>query len=111
MASGDNCERPPAKRRWAVGLMKRKRAMVRRISSSVSGGWCSSGVPGIGLSRLMGMEVTFRWARVKANSMRCSMVSPMPMMPPQQISIPTRRAAASVASFSSCVCVVHNREK
>ena len=50
-------------------------------------------------------DCTFNSAKVKANSIRCSIVSPMPMMPPQQISIPTRRAASRVASFCSCVCV------
>lgn len=48
---------------------------------------------------------------MKANSIRCSIVSPIPMIPPQQISMPTRRAASRVASFCSCVCVVQSLEK
>ena len=103
-----SCERPPAKRRKAVGLMKRKRAMVVSISSSLSGACRSSGVPGMGLRRLMGMDCTSSSRSVKANSMRCSMLSPIPMMPPLQMSMPTLRAACRVRSFSSCVCVLHS---
>ena len=58
-----SCERPPAKRRKAVGLMKRKRAMVVSISSSLSGACRSSGVPGMGLRRLMGMDWYFQLAQ------------------------------------------------
>ena len=105
MASGVSCERPPAKRRKAVGLIKRNRATVLRISSSLKGFSPSNGVPGIGLNKLMGIDCTFSSASVKANSIRCSIVSPIPIIPPQQISIPTRRAASRVASFCSCVCV------
>lgn len=108
IASEDSCERPPAKRRKAVGLMKRNKAIVLRTFSSLKGFSFSNGVPGIGLSRLIGMDWTFSAFSVKANSIRCSIVSPMPMIPPQQISIPTRRAALRVASFCSCVCVEHS---
>ena len=87
--------------------MKRNRATVTNTSSSVSGGRFSSGVPGMGLSRLMGMDCTPSSFRVKANSMRCSIVSPMPMMPPLQMSMPALRAACKVRSLSSCVCVLH----
>ena len=61
----------------------------------------------MGLSRLMGIDCTSSFFRVKANSIRCSMVSPIPMIPPLQMSIPTLRAACNVCNLSSCVCVPH----
>ena len=65
----------------------------------------------MGCSKLIGMDWMLRSRSVKANSIRCSTVSPMPMMPPQQRSIPTRRAACKVFSFCSCVCVVQSESK
>ena len=58
IASEDSCERPPAKRRKAVGLMKRNKAIVLRTFSSLKGFSFSNGVPGIGLSRLIGMDLS-----------------------------------------------------
>ena len=68
--------------------------MVRRISSSPKGGMVSRGVPLMGCSRFSGMEDMSSDLSVKASSARCRMFSPMPMIPPQQTSIPTgvRRA-------------------
>ena len=58
-----SCERPPAKRRKAVGLMKRKRAMVVSISSSLSGACRSSGVPGSGAQEVDGDGLYFQLAQ------------------------------------------------
>ena len=97
------CERPPAKRRKAVGLIKRNKAMVVRISASARRSIFSNGVPGIGCNRFIGIDCTSNSLSVKANSIRCSIVSPMPMIPPLHTSIPTLRAACNVSIFCSCV--------
>ena len=85
--------------------------MVRRISSSPKGGMVSRGVPLMGCSRFSGMEDMSSDLSVKASSARCRMFSPMPMIPPQQTSIPTRRAARKVSIFSACVWVEQSRAK
>ena len=94
-----------------MGWAKRKSATVRIISSSLISGVCSSGVPGIGLSMLIGIDTGSASRSLMASSMRCRRVSPMPMMPPEHILKPTSRAAAIVASLSSWVCVVQRWPK
>ena len=54
--SGDSLMRPPAKRRVALGAMKRNSATVRIISSSDNSGVSSSLVPFMGLRMLIGMD-------------------------------------------------------
>ena len=49
------------------------------------------------------IDCTSNSLSVKANSIRCSIVSPMPMIPPLHTSIPTLRAACNVSIFCSCV--------
>ena len=102
-----NCERPPAKRRKAVGFTMRNIATVRSTSSAVSGFACSNGVPLMGCNRFNGMDCTSSSRKVSASSTRWAGVSPMPMMPPLHTSIPARRAAWSVSIFCACVCVEH----
>ena len=74
---------------------------MRRISSSVSRGMCSSGVPGMGIRALMGMESMPSSARLTAMSSRSSQVSPMPMMPPEQAHMPSAFTFFRVSTFMS----------
>ena len=83
-----NCARPPEKRRNAFGLIKRKRAIV--VSHSSSSRICvfSIGVPGIGCNKLRGMDKIPSFCKKQAISIRSSIVSPMPIIPPQQMRKP-----------------------
>ena len=54
--------------------------IVTKISSSLMGGMCSKGVPGMGFKIFMGTEQTSNSFSSKANSMRCFIVSPIPMI-------------------------------
>ena len=103
----DNLARPPANRMNVRGSMNLKIAIVTKISSSLMGGMCSKGVPGMGFKIFMGTEQTSNSFSSKANSMRCFIVSPIPMIPPEQISIPNSWAVRIVSFFCSMVCVVH----
>ena len=93
--------RPAARRMLASGLMYRKKAMVLKISSSVSCGWFSRGVPGIGIRALIGMESIPSSARLTAISSRSSQVSPIPMIPPEQAHIPSALTSFRVSTFWS----------
>ena len=75
------------------------------------GGMCSKGVPGMGFNIFMGTEQTPNSFSSKANSIRCFIFSPIPMIPPEQISIPNSWAVRIVSFFCSMVCVVHSSEK
>ena len=75
--------------------------MVRKISASLSWGRPSSGVPGMGMRALMGMESISSSARLTAMSSRSSQVSPMPMMPPEQAHMPSAFTSLSVSIFFS----------
>ena len=59
--------------------------MVFKISMTGSGSFFSKGVPGIGLRMLIGTTFAPISFREKARSQRSSRVSPIPMMPPEQI--------------------------
>ena len=83
--------------------------MPVRISSSDRNGRSPSGVPGIGCRTLTGIESGAISFSANANSTSSPGVSPMPRMPPQQTSSPSRFAAFSVATFSATVCVVQSR--
>ena len=109
--SSDRRARPPAKRRGVRGLARRRMAIESRMRASSRKGRSPSGVPGMGWRMLTGIDAGAISASAKASSMSCSSVSPMPMMPPQQISRPRRFAARSVSSFCSCVCVEQSAGK
>jgi len=114
MASSSICAinfLPPAKRKYALGWINRKTAIVVRTSSSERGGMFSKGVPGMGLNTFNGMEVIPKSRNNNAMSIRSCMLSPMPIIPPEQTSMPISRAARIVAIFSSVVCVVHKLGK
>ena len=98
--------RPAARRMLASGLMKRKKAMVRRISSPDSSFLPSKGVPGMGIKALMGIDSMPSSERLRAISKRSSQVSPMPMMPPEQTQRPSAWASLIVRMRSSYVWVV-----
>ena len=95
--------RPPAKRRKASGLMNRKTATVVSTSSSASGAAPSNGVPGIGFYTFIGIDFTPSSRTVSAKFTRSSIVSPIPMIPPEQTSIPSSIAWRMVSIFSSVV--------
>ena len=71
-----------------IGRSRRKQAMVLRISMGWSGATFSNGVPLIGLRMLIGQTFAPISRRDSARSQRSSRVSPMPMMPPEQILMP-----------------------
>ena len=66
----DNLARPPANRMNVRGSMNLKIAIVTKISSSLMGGICSRGVPGMGFNIFMGTEQTPNSISSKANSIR-----------------------------------------
>ena len=78
---------------------------------TVYGATSASGVPGIGLSTLTGIDTAPIFCNVTANSMRCSALSPTPIIPPEQILSPASFAHSIVRIFSSGVCVLHSFEK
>ena len=92
-----NCARPPEKRRNAFGLIRRKRAIVVSHSSSCKIRICSIGVPGIGCNKLRGMDKIPSFRRKQAISIRSFIVSPIPIIPPQQIRKPISRAVCMVS--------------
>ena len=93
--------RPAARRIFAVGLMKRKMAIVRRMSSGGRLSRPSMPVPGIGIKEFTGIDSMPSSERLIAMSMRSSHVSPMPMMPPEQTQKPSSCAILIVLMRSS----------
>ncbi len=77
--------------------------MVVRISSSPKAAVPSNGVPGMGFNIFIGIDFIFSSRKVIARSIRSSIDSPIPMIPPEQTSIPTSCAARIVLIFSSIV--------
>ena len=65
----------------------------------------------MGFNTFIGIDFTPNSRTVKARSTRSSIVSPMPIIPPEQTSIPTSCAARIVCIFSSSVCDEHNVAK
>ena len=86
-------------------------ASVSRNSSADNGFAFSKGVPLIGQRMLTGIDTGSIRRRATANSARCFMFSPMPIIPPEQISNPIFLAASMVWILSSAVWVVHSVEK
>ena len=80
--------------------------MARSASSASITGRSPNGVPGRGLRKFSGTSSGSSEASCAANSARCSSVSPMPRMPPQQTSMPASRTMRSVSQRSSQVWVV-----
>lgn len=95
--------RPAESLTFALGTAIRAMAIMRTTSNIVTGSEPSSGVPGIGMSELMGTDsgcglnsemtsIIFR---------RSSEVSPSPRIPPQQIDMPASWAWRMVLRRSS----------
>ena len=102
---------PPASLMEADGRIKRYMATILFISSSLSLGTFSYGVPGIGFSMLIGTLLIPNSFRANAISIRSSSVSPSPIMPPLHTFSPASWAARMAATLSSKVWVVHTRGK
>ena len=64
-----------------------------------------------GFSTFIGIDFTPNSRTVSAKSMRSSIVSPMPMIPPEHTSIPSSSAWRIVSIFSSIVWDVQRVEK
>ena len=97
---------PAAMRTKPSGMMNRTRATMRSCSSSPRGVMSAYGVPGMGVRKLTGMDLMPSAAMSMYMSIRSSMVSPSPMMPPLQTSSPASSAHLMVCSLSSYVWVV-----
>ncbi|SKS25846.1 Uncharacterised protein [Mycobacteroides abscessus subsp. abscessus] len=98
--------RPPANRSMVRGNASRNAATARSASDAGSTSRSPNGVPGRGLRKFSGTSSGSSSARFAANSARCSRVSPIPRMPPQQTSMPASRTIFRVSQRSSQLCVV-----
>ena len=71
----------------------------------------SFGVPFLGINMLIGTSSGSRDERENANSIRCLVDSPIPIIPPQQSSSPASLTILAVFTLSEKSCVLQIFEK
>ena len=81
--------------------MSRNTAIAARHSPAVIAFTSAIGVPGRGFRKFSGTQPIPRPRSSSASSTRCSGVSPMPRMPPEQSAKPSRFAVRIVSSCDS----------
>ncbi len=95
-------ERPADRRTRDLGMVMRATAIMRTISKASTGGRPSSGVPRTATSALIGTlsGCGFIFDSSRISEARSSSFSPMPIMPPQQMPMPSARTKFSVSRRS-----------
>lgn len=95
--------RPAERRTFAFGTAMRAMAIILTTSKMVTGSEPSSGVPGIGMSELIGTDSGWGLNSdiTSMSFRRSSSVSPSPRMPPQQMDMPASCALRMVLRRSS----------